>query len=72
MLANRAEVRVLLEAKADMRIKDSLGATALMISIQHACYQSMLQPQLVFRFLFGAFKVLVRSLWALLNLGAMV
>lgn len=34
--------RVLLENNADMRIKDSLGATALIISIQHACYGSML------------------------------
>merc|ERR1719183_1762389 len=37
-----ATVRILLEAKADMRIRDSLGATAMIIGIQHACYQSML------------------------------
>jgi len=37
-----ATARILLEEKADMRIRDSLGATALIISIQHACYQSML------------------------------
>lgn len=34
--------RALLDAKANSQIKDSLGATALMIAIQHRNYQSML------------------------------
>jgi ankyrin repeat protein len=34
--------RLLLEHKADMRLRDSLGATAMMISIQHAAYPCML------------------------------
>jgi hypothetical protein len=37
-----ATARVLLESKAEIRAKDSLGATALIIAIQHACYLSML------------------------------
>lgn len=34
--------RLLLEKGADSRLKDSLGATAMIIAIQHACYTCML------------------------------
>lgn len=34
--------KVLLDAKASLTVKDSLGATPLMIAIQHRSYQSML------------------------------
>jgi hypothetical protein len=34
--------RALLDAKADLTIKDSLGATALIIAVQHQCYKSIL------------------------------
>mmetsp|Transcript_59323 Transcript_59323/g.94176 ORF Transcript_59323/g.94176 Transcript_59323/m.94176 type:complete len:652 (-) Transcript_59323:80-2035(-) len=34
--------RVLMEHKADLQLKDSLGATPLIIAVQHAMYQTML------------------------------